>query len=306
MLLCRLALGRCARNGARSMIRSRPGLGWAAALAAAIGMAVPAIGQAPADPRVFAERALVQFQQALPQATFALEPSDPLQINVSGHPEWDEAALNLHRVFGYCQTIDAQTCDAELARLVIALTAQVNAASQSDLRIIVRDAAYWSYAVALADKNGEVPVHRQIGDDLFAILAIDSPETIRVATSGDLQEFGVDEAEAWQRAAEQTGLVIPPLPLNQDFSQGLIGFENDEYTGTMLIYLPQWAQIAERAGPDLAVTITSDQLVVAGLLPDGQELEEFRTLVEQDCAAAPRCISPHVYRFRDGNWVIAN
>ncbi len=299
-------MDRCAQNGAKSMISACRVLGWGAVLAATIGFSFPATGQSPSDARAFAERALVQFQEALPEAKFALEPNDPLQINVTDHPEWDEAALNLHRLFGFCQTIDAQTCDAELTRLVLALTAPVDTASQSDLRIIVRDAAYWSYALAIADKNGEVPVHRQIGDDLFAILAIDSPQTIRVATSGDLEDFGVDESEAWQRAAEQTGLVIPPLPLNQDFSQGLIGFENEEYTGTMLIYLPQWAQIAERAGPELAVTITSDQLVVAGLLPDGQELDEFRTLVEQDCAAAPRCISPHVYRFRDGGWVIAD
>jgi hypothetical protein len=258
------------------------------------------------DQREFAIRALAQFEQALPAAQFEIVPEDPLQIDVINHPDWDEATLNLHRLYGFCQTIEAEACDAELARLVIALTATPDEPTQADLRIIVRDAQYWAYAASIAEQNGDLPVHRQIGDDLFAILAIDSPQTIRVATSGDLEAFEIDEDEAWERAAEQTGLVIPALPLNRDFSDGLIGFESDEYTGSMLVFLPQWAQIAEQAGPDFAVTITSDQLVVAGLLAEGEELDEFRVLVEQDCAAAPRCISPHVYRFREGSWVIAD
>ena len=28
--------------------------------------------------------------------------------------------------------------------------------------------------------------------------------------------------------------------------------------------------------------------------------------VQEDCDAAERCISPHVYRFRDGKWAVAD
>lgn len=307
-------MGRCEPNGAPLMSRAlclalmgrlKRGAGFAAiALASASAAAQDQTGHH--SPSSFAEETVARFEALVPQATFSSDPLDPLQVSVTDHPEWGEATLNLHRLYGYCQTVELEVCRSEIERLMIALTAKVEDPDASDLRIIIRDAQYWAYTEQIAKETGSLPVHRKIGDDLYAILALDGAQTIRVAVPADLEAFGLSQTVAWERAAEQTGLVIPPLPLGRDFAGGLLGFEGDEYTGTMLLYLPQWAEIAARAGPDLVVSITSDQLVIAGVMPEGERLEEFKTLVAQDCAAAARCISPHVYRFRDGQWAIAN
>ena len=42
-----------------------------------------------------------------------------------------------------------------------------------------------------------------------------------------------------------------------------------------------------------------------GPMPDGPSLEAFRETVDEDCRAQPRCVSPNIYRFRGGRWVIA-
>ncbi|WP_298195094.1 hypothetical protein [Novosphingobium sp.] len=40
-------------------------------------------------------------------------------------------------------------------------------------------------------------------------------------------------------------------------------------------------------------------------MPDGAKLDGFAETVRKDCAEQERCISPHIYRFRNGQWRIA-
>ena len=67
-----------------------------------------------------------------------------------------------------------------------------------------------------------------------------------------------------------------------------------------------WRGIAAEAGPDLFVTAVSDHFVFVGSMPDGARLEAFKQTVREDCAAQQRCVSPNIYCFRDGRWMIAD
>ena len=64
-------------------------------------------------------------------------------------------------------------------------------------------------------------------------------------------------------------------------------------------------RLADEVGPDLFITVATDQIVIVGLVPDGKPLDDLAEAVRADCAAAARCISPHVFRFRGGKWIIA-
>ena len=57
--------------------------------------------------------------------------------------------------------------------------------------------------------------------------------------------------------------------------------------------------------PALSVTAVSYRFVLVCTLPSGPKLEDLRQTVREDCDAQPRCVSPNIYRFRDGQWVIA-
>ncbi|MEL6738569.1 MAG: hypothetical protein AAFO28_06555 [Pseudomonadota bacterium] len=255
--------------------------------------------------RAFARDAIALFSEALPEATYTSEPGDPLQINITEHPEFDSGTINLHRVYNLCQSISAQECDGEIANLVAELTRQPAQPSAADLRIIVRDAQYWGY-VSEIDPS-ERPPHRQIGEDLYAILALDSPVSISLAMPSMLEGFGISQSEAWAKGLAQTEANIPTIPVSEAESllEGLVALAGEEYVGIALVDLERWGKIAERVGPELIVAVTSDQLVLAGLVPQGPELSDVKAFVIEDCNVAPRCISPNVYRFRDGRWVIA-
>lgn len=274
-------------------------------LASMLMAGTPALAQAGSQARAFARDALPKIRAAFPDAVVAQEPGEPLQINITRKGETEPVVLNLHRVFGVCQNVAEDVCEAEVAGLIgiLAKSPKAPEGEAANLRVIVRDGQYWNYV--LGTRLDPLPPHRQIGDDLYAILAFDSPEAIALAPADRIAELGLSPENAWLFAERQTARIIPALPEGGAQLEGLTVFQGDEYTGSMMAYSAQWAVMAEANGPDLAVIANSDQFVVAAVVPDGAELEKYRGLAEEQCKLASRCISPNVYRWREGKWVIA-
>lgn len=274
---------------------------------AAIGtaFAAPASAQDDAAARAFAAKAVEKLRVAMPDASFEMNAEEPLQIDVAGAPNLQEGHINLHRVYAYCETVPEPECETEFARLVDIFVQEPPEKGPDNLRIIVRDAEYWGY-VKEAIPADKLPQHRKVGEDLFAILALDSPQSISLADPDTIEEFGLTDEDAWRRASAQTRLMLPAFPTAASFETGLHAFEGTEYIASMLFDVEAWQIIAAGTGPDLMITAASDQFVLAGIVPDGETLDRIREAVVSDCASAPRCVSPNVYRFRDGMWVIAD
>ena len=117
--------------------------------------------------------------------------------------------------------------------------------------------------------------------------------------------MGLSTENAWLFAERQTARILPGLPEDGARIEGLTVFQGEEYTGSMMAYPDRWEALVAANGPDLAVIANSDQFVVAAVVPDGTELEKYRGLAEDQCRLSPRCISPNVYRWREGRWVVA-
>lgn len=266
---------------------------------------VAALAQTGPEARAFVADALPAIRAAFPGAEVSQEPGEPLQINITREGDTEPATINLHRVFGFFQNASEADCEAETAR-VIEIMAKVPKAPEGEaanLRLIVRDAQYWNYVIGT--KLDPLPPHRQIGEDLYAILVFDSPEAIALASVDRIAELGLSEENAWLFATRQTARIIPGVPADGTKLDGLTVFQGEEYTVSMMAYSDRWEALAVANGPDLAVIANSDQFVVAAVVPDGAELERYRGLAEDQCKLAPRCISPNVYRWREGRWVVA-
>ena len=274
----------------------------------AAALLLVACAEAPLSERAFAEDAIERMAAQQPEMTFTISPDDPLQIDAEGHPEFNELTINLHRVFAYCETASAQDCETELAQFVSAISLERSPPTAANLRVIVRDAEYWTHVLGTFPESDGIPMHRRIGEDLYAILAFDSPQQIALALPEDIADLDIEPDAAWAKAVAQTQATIPPVPVAEAgrLSEGLAAFEGEEYVGGMMLDIDGWAKVAATAGPDMVVTVTSDRFVVAGIVPSGPELERLRVLAGEDCTAAPRCISPNVYRLREGRWVIAD
>lgn len=253
----------------------------------------------------FAAAMIPRLQAALPDAELASDPDDPLAIKLDKWNDMEDAQINLHRIYGYCLNATAQDCETVSAEFIEKITYRPPPPEAKDLRVIVRDSQYWAYVEETFAAKGTLPPHRRIGEDLYAILAFDSPETITLAQGDDLKEMGLEGDAAWVLAQRQTAAILPPLPDGAAVKKQGVAFQDFEYLPSMLVDSAGWDRLARQVGPDLFVTAVSDGFVFVGLMPAGPGLDEFRKTVQEDCNAQPRCISPNIYRWRNGRWVIA-
>ncbi len=276
------------------------------AIAAIALLAAPAMAQDRSAEREFAESVVPQVARVLPDVTIAPDADEPLQLNLSGHPEWDDASINLHRIYNFCLSATKEQCQTEIEGLLTVLAQDAPEYGPENLRIIVRDADYWSYVLE-AWPEGEMPAYQQIGDDLFAILALDSTSAITIAPLQDVEEMGLSLEQAWDTAWQQTRSAIPNVPIDEasDLTEGMVFFEGEEYVASVLYDLENWQKMAEQLGPNMVVSAISDQFAVLGII-EPSLLDGFKEAVRGDCDSAPRCVSPNVYQLRAGMWRLAD
>ncbi len=272
---------------------------------AGMALMVAASGQAATGEREFAVGLLDRLQSVMPDIELRISPDDPLVIEMKGRRGWGESALDLRPVRAVCSRITAEECRAFLDDYVAAASSGPPEPVVENLRIVVRQTAYLASLKERLPRD-EQPLPRQIGDDLFALLAFVDVDGVAIATAGQIRALGQDEAAIWQLAGEQTRTMLPPLPKPIDIVRDYVAIENGDLLSSVLADTEAWQAIADEVGPDLAVAATTDQFVFVGALPvDHRGMLRFKRAVRADCAKVQQCISPNVYRFRDGRWVIA-
>lgn len=266
----------------------------------------PSYAQAQSE-AVFAADMRQRLQTKLADGKVSPDKGETLTARITGG-EWDGALVNFHRIYLYCQTASAADCEATKTEFFDRALVKPPSVTAGSLRLIVRDAQYVAYVRGLpsnADGSKIEMIAEQIGDDLWALLASDSAQATALVPESELKKLGMTRAEAWARAERQTREKLPPLPTVEDLGKNAVAFQDHEYLGSLLIDRAAWARIAAAVGPDLFVTAVSDGFVFVGTMPDGPRLDDFRKTVADDCAHQQRCLSPNVYRFREGRWVPA-
>lgn len=272
-------------------------------VAAAALILMPGFAEATQSDTDFGAEMRKRLAGRMAGASISANPADPLSATVKGG-EWDEATVNFHRVHGYCQSASADDCEALKKEFVEKITKKPPAANRASLRLIVRDAQYIGY-VRATEKSDKLAHFEQIGEDLFVLLASDSPDAIALVGDKGLKDLGLSRDEAWAIAASQTRALLPALPTSAQLKSNPVAYQDDELLGSLLIDRAAWAELARAIGPDLFVTVVSDQFVFVATMPDGPHLDAFKKSVAEDCSGQTRCISPNVYRFRDGQWVVS-
>lgn len=269
-----------------------------------LALLVVAASPALASESSFRTEMIARLEKAYPGVGFKPGAED-LVITAEGGG-WDERTINVHRIFLFCQNAPAEDCDTVKQEFAVNIGQQPDAPTPGSLCIIVRDREYVAYLEQMeAESKQRLSVRRPIGEDLFALLASDSKGAIASVGDKALADLGLSEEDAWNRAWRQTVAILPVMPEPAKFREQAMAFEAEEYLASITADLATWQKISDAVGPDLFMTAVSDQFVFAGPMPDGPDLESFRQTVEEDCRAQPRCVSPHIYRFRDGRWVIA-
>ena len=246
-----------------------------------------------------------RLKAAHPTNTFQLD-SEALVVRYGAGGE-NDGTINLHRIFGFCQTASAADCETEKQSLVAKVVFEPPSASEQSLRIVVRDREYVDYVDSVergSDDKAPLQYRRQVGEDLYALIASDAPDTIAIVGSRDLKKMNLTPDEAWVIADRNMKAILPKLPEPDRFKNDAVVFDNFPYLSAVVADLPYWQRVSQKVGGELMMTVVSEQFVFVGPLAD-RELPDFKATVAEDCAAQARCISPHVYRFRDGKWMVA-
>jgi hypothetical protein len=254
----------------------------------------------------FSADLLGRFRAARPGAAISAKPGDPLLLLVAKGGGWEEGQISLSRIYGYCARATATECETVKAEFVRKLPGKAPAGiAPSRLRLVIRNRHYWDYFQTLPPKDGGMAFAEPIGADLYAFLAADSPDAIMLVGKEELDRLKLGRAEAWALALRQTLGALPPLPTAALLARHVVVYQDQAYLASLLLDRDGWARLAAKVGPDLFVTVVSDQYVFIAKRPDGPSMDEFKKGVAQDCAEQERCLSPNVYRFRNGGLTIA-
>lgn len=273
---------------------------------AVLGVALIPLACSAAPQENFSAEMLRRIQAAMPDARLSLKQDEPLVIVQRKSGEREEGEINLHRIHNYCAHAAASDCEAAKAEFVTKISQKLPEMTPASLRLVVRDQQYLEYL----NNNGKGGpsawgVFEPIGEDLYAVLASDSDNAIRIVGNKDLGELGLTRQQAWTFARKQTEERLPKIPTAQQLAEAPVAFEAEEYLASLLIDRDSWSRLSQAVGPDLFVTAVSDQFVFVAMRPDGASFDEFKKVVANDCAAQQRCVSPNIYRFRGGKWMIA-
>lgn len=273
-----------------------------AALAAALSLATAAHAQSvPLDDPGFTDAITEKFRSALPDEHVVLTSPQRLTIGNTG------AAVNLARLWQACHANPA-SCDAQselfVAGMVKSFKEMNKPPERKQVRLALRSAAAASGLLASSRGTGLNLQVQPFMDGLVSVVVIDSPSSLRWASSHDLDALQLDAAALRELARGNThgGLqplvsVAPPAP------KGKIGAieGGDAYTASRLLFPADWAPLAKAQDGVLIVAVPRSTTLLYVGDDSAASIQALRTLAH-DQAQGRDTIGDMLLRWTPEGW----
>jgi hypothetical protein len=266
---------------------------WAAALALAAQAAAALLSPAQFRDRMAAAARAETHQPTttVDDRTFRTKRGDgtDLTINIDNAYQQYRAAPDL--------------ADAVIARYVRLLVAAPPAAAVEQLVVIVRPSTYVAAGTGLGADPASLPRPRPLAGDLSLFLAIDSPETIRLANKADLAGWHLAEAQAWPLAIAHIRARMGRVAIARLGGEaGAPGLTADSGLAPSVLADPELCGAgASRFGGWSVLLYSRDMLLIAD--PADRAMVELFERTARDEIAADRSMSSTVLTCRGGHWV---
>ena len=258
----------------------------------------------PFDDPGFTEAITEQFRTALPDEHIVVVAPQRLTIGNTG------ASVNLARLWQYCQA-NHGGCDAQAATFVSGMTRSFKEMNKpperAQVRLALRSAAAAKGLLASSRGTGLNLQVRPFVDGLVSVVVIDSPTTVRWASSHDLEALKLDPAAMRELASANTHAAMQPLVgIAPPASKGKIGALDsaDAYTGSRLFFASDWAPLAKSQGGVLIVAAPRPTTILYIGDDSPQAVAALRTLAREQTGRAPDALGDQLLRWTPDGWKI--
>ena len=276
-----------------------------AALAALLSLAAATTARAeavPLDDPGFTDALTEQFRGALPDEHVVLVAPQRLTIGNTG------AVVNLARLWQSCRAAPTR-CDA-LSTAFVAGTAKAfqemnKPPEHAQVRLALRSAATAHAYLSNSRGTGLNLQVQPFMDRLVAVVVIDSPSSMRWASSRDLDALKLDSAALFELARANTHAQMQPLmSVATPAAKGKIGVIDgaDTYIASRMLFAADWAPLAKAQDGVLIVAVPRPATILY-VGDDGPEaLGALRALAHQQMATAAEGLSDQLLRWTPEGW----
>jgi hypothetical protein len=276
-----------------------------AALAGMLSLAATAGANAqsvPLDDPGFTDAITEQFRTALPDEHVVLVAPQRLTIGNAG------AVVGLARLWQSCHA-KPDRCDAESAAFVAGTTKvfqELNKPPErTQVRLALRSSATAQANIARSRATGLNLQVQPFSDGLVSVVVIDSRNTVRWASSHDLDTLKLDPAALRDLARTNTHAGMQPLmTVATPAPKGKIGVIDsaDAYTASRMLFSSDWAPLAKAQDGVLIAAVPRPTTILYVGDDSANSVDALRTLAHQQMGAASDGLSDRLVRWTPDGW----
>jgi uncharacterized protein YtpQ (UPF0354 family) len=270
--------------------------------ALALALAWPAIGQdIPKDQAGFTGFVAHQLRLELGDSVVVIQ--SPLTLKLGG------LQANLDRIYAFCKT-NAVKCSAEVANYVKGTAetykAQNAPISREAIRVVVRTTLYVQQTQGSFPPGTPELLPSPFVEGLVLLPVLDSPRTLRLLNTKDLQTLGLTEEETQQLGLVNLRSSLKPLmEVAKVAATGSIGqLMGDSFNPSRLALIDTWAPLAEAQGGKLIVVAPASDAVFYVGDDSPIAIDTLRTLARNVMSRAPHPLSEVLLRWKPTGWEV--
>jgi hypothetical protein len=277
-----------------------------AGLAAVLAFSNAALAEpVPIEEPGFTDAITEQFRSALPDEHVVVVGPQRLTIGNVGF------VVNLGRLSGACHA-NAAKCDDESARFVAGVAKAFQDMNKppaaAQVRLAVRSARMaQAYQSSTRTTGLNLQVQPFVGA-LVSTVVIDSPATMRWASSKDLDALKLDPAGLRELARGNTHAALQPLAsVAQPAPKGKLGaISGDAYTASRALFPADWAPMAKAQDGVLVIALPRPTTILYIGDASPNAMATLRQVAHEQMAAAPDGLSDQLLRWTPEGWEVVN
>lgn len=251
----------------------------------------------------FTDAITEQLRTALPDEHVVVVGPQRLTIGNVGF------TVNLAHLSQVCHA-SAARCDDESARFVAGATQAFKTINKppeaAQVRIALRSAKMAQAYIASTRTTGLNLQVQPFVDGLVSTVVIDSPTSMRWASSKDIDALKLDPAALRELARSNTHAAFQPLAsVAQPAPKGELGaIDGDAYTASRVLFPADWAVMAKAQQGVLIVAIPLPTEILYVGDDSAHALEALRNVARQHMAASASGLSDQLLRWTADGWQI--